>query len=354
MSCPKAHLAVVKKAGLCFNCLACHKVSQCPSKFTCRECRKKHHTSLCHAFTTAIEPAPRPQPTLTVTTSTDQTTSTVTTTATMSLSAAPTSVCLLKTAIANISAGQTTAEGHILFDEGAQRSFIAQELANQLQLQPYNYEHISVSSFGKQISTSKRLAVASISIHTLNKGNIPVSVIIVPKLAAPIRNSVRTHLDKLPYLQGLPLAHPVTSDENFHISILIGADFYWQFIQDKIVRGEGPTTIESRLGYLLSGPLPFPHSAYITCSQVLTLFCFTEEVDCDNFWQIESTATVPVKQNPDTEFLQQYLENNVTVQPNGTYSLKFPWKTNHPFLPSNYTICAKRTRSMANRLAKTP
>ena len=152
----------------------------------------------------------------------------------------------------------------------------------------------------------------------------------------------------------MPLAHPVTSDENFQISILIGADFYWLFIQDRIVRGEGPTAVESRLGYLLSGPLPFPHSVYITCSQVLTLSCITEEVDCDNFWQIESTAITPVKQNSDTEFLQQYLDNSVTVQPNGTYSLKFPWKTNHPTLPSNYTVCAKRTRSMAFRLAKTP
>ena len=31
----------------------------------------------------------------------------------------------------------------------------------------------------------------------------------------------------------------------------------------------------------------------------------------------------------------------------------FPWKTNHPPLPTNYTICARHTRSMANRLAKT-
>ena len=216
-----------------------------------------------------------------------------TATSTTSLSAISTSVCLLKIAIANVSAGQTTVEGHILFDEGAQRSFITQELANQLQLKPINHEQISFSSLGEQISASKRLVITSISIQTLNKGHIPVSVLILPNLAAPIRNSVRTHLDKLPYLQGLPLAHPVTSGENFQISILIGADFYWQFIQDRIVRGEGPTAVESRLGYLLSGPLPFPHSVYIMCSQVLTLSCITEEVDCDSFWQIESMTTTP-------------------------------------------------------------
>jgi len=148
----------------------------------------------------------------------------------------------------------------------------------------------------------------------VNKGHIPISVLIVPKLAAPIRNSVRAHLAQL---HGLPLAHPVTSDENFHISILIGADFYWQFIQDRIVRGEGPTAVQSRLGYLLSGSLLYSDSFYIACSQVLTLSCFTENVDCDQFWQIESVTTTPVKVNPDTEFLQHYLKNNITVQPNG-------------------------------------
>ena len=136
----------------------------------------------------------RSQPTPAVTTSTDQVTpatvitaaQTVSTTtqsedtptaaSTTPLSAISTSVCLLKTAIANVSAGQTTVERHILFDEGTQCSFITQELANQLQLKPINHEQISVSSFGKQISASKRLAVASISIQTLNKGHIPVPV----------------------------------------------------------------------------------------------------------------------------------------------------------------------------------
>lgn len=261
-------------------------------------------------------------------------------------------VCLLKTAIANVSAGQTTVEGHILFDEGAQRSFITQELANQLQLQSTHHENILVSSFGEQVSTSRRLAVATVFIQTLNKFHIPISVLIVPKLAAPIRNSVRAHLDKLPYLQALPPAHPVTNDENFRISILIGADYYWQFMQDRIVWGDGPTAVESRLGYPLSGPLPTTQSTHIIRSQVLTFSCITEDTDCDHFWTVESMGTTPVKQSSDTEFLQQNFDNNISLQPDGTYCLKFPWKTSHPTLPSNYTICAKRTRSMIYRLAK--
>jgi len=114
------------------------------------------------------------------------------------LSALHNSICLLKTAIADISAGVTTVEGHILFDEGAQRSFIAQELANSLQLQPPRHELILVSTFGAQVSMPKKFAVATICIHTLNSAQIPVSVLIVPRLATPVCNSTCACLSQLP------------------------------------------------------------------------------------------------------------------------------------------------------------
>ena len=44
---PQDRLAIVKKNNLCFNCLAHHKVIQCTSKYRCRKCKRKHHTSLC-------------------------------------------------------------------------------------------------------------------------------------------------------------------------------------------------------------------------------------------------------------------------------------------------------------------
>ena len=59
VSSPKERLAIIRNAGLCFNCLGHHKLSQCTSKFSCRECHKKHHTSLCHAFTVTFEPPPQ-------------------------------------------------------------------------------------------------------------------------------------------------------------------------------------------------------------------------------------------------------------------------------------------------------
>ena len=162
-------------------------------------------------------------------------------------------------------------------------------------------------------------------VHTLNDNLIPISALIIPKLAAPIHNSVHTHLRSIPYLQKLPLAHPVTGDENFEISVLIGA---WKFIQDHIIRGDGPTVVKSQLGYLLSGPLTLPQPVETATMHIAILSCTTDKElsnqNLSSFWQSESAATAMTSNVPNDMFFQQYMRTHITVQPDGTYSLQFP------------------------------
>ena len=44
----RRRLDIVRQNNLCFNCLARHKISQYASKFQCRNCKRKHHKSLCN------------------------------------------------------------------------------------------------------------------------------------------------------------------------------------------------------------------------------------------------------------------------------------------------------------------
>ena len=66
------------------------------------------------------------------------------------------------------------------------------------------------------------------------------------------------------------------------------------------------------------------------------------------------TEATTTKDDPDKEFLRSYMECSISCKPNGSYSLKFPWKDSYPPLPSNYNVCERRTRSLARRLAETP
>ena len=129
----------------------------------------------------------------------------------------------------------------------------------------------------------------------------------------------------MPYLQGLELAHPVTSEHNFEISLLIGTDYYWSFIQDHIVRGEGPTAQQSKLGYLLSGPVP--SSLQEASSSILLQLTSTtttpKEPDLEQFWSVEAIGTT-VNKSSDPSFLKTYQETCIHQSPTGMYVAKFP------------------------------
>lgn len=62
----------------------------------------------------------------------------------------------------------------------------------------------------------------------------------------------------------------------------------------------------------------------------------------------------PTIEDPDKQLLESYIQTSITCQQDGSYSLKFPWKENHPPLPTNYNICNRRIRSLTRRLAQTP
>jgi len=137
-----------------------------------------------------------------------------------------TPICLLKTAIAPVIGDDTQVNANILFDEGAQRSFICSHLAEKLHIVPSTTAQIALSSLGNDSPSFQTLGLATIQIQVLTGDLIPVSVLIVPKIATPIQNSCQINLDNLLYLRGLKLANPVTDDDEFLVSILIGADYY--------------------------------------------------------------------------------------------------------------------------------
>ena len=56
-------------------------------------------------------------------------------------------VCLLKTAVTQVNAGGLQTEASILFDEGAQRSFVSDKLAKELKISPQLTENVSISAF---------------------------------------------------------------------------------------------------------------------------------------------------------------------------------------------------------------
>lgn len=168
-----------------------------------------------------------------------------------SFTSSPRSHVLLKTAIAPASADRRNFNSaNVLLDEGAQRSFITQNLAQKLNLKPHSTETLTISGFGESNKKVRHLDVATVFLQAKNLELVPINVLIVPQIAHPINVFTRDQAN-YPYLRGLKLAHPIEIDGEFQISILVGADYYWNIVGDKVIRGQGPTAVESKFGFLL-------------------------------------------------------------------------------------------------------
>ena len=162
--------------------------------------------------------------------------------------------CLLKTAIADVCAEGNYCKANILLDEGAQRSFISQKLANCLNIRSNEQQDICLSSFGGATSPVK-LQVTSVYLETRSGDEISMSVLVVPTIAAPLQHMTYPPASHFPHLQDLTFVHPVMDIKGFEISLLIGADYYWSVVENTIIRGDGPTAMKSKLSFLLSGPV---------------------------------------------------------------------------------------------------
>ena len=73
-----------------------------------------------------------------------------------------------------------------------------------------------------------------------------MNVLIVSQMASPIQNYTRS-VRHISHLENLKLANPYTGDEMFEVEMLIGADYFWDVVEDKIIRGDGPTTMKSNI-----------------------------------------------------------------------------------------------------------
>ena len=124
-------------------------------------------------------------------------------------------------------------------------------------------------------------------------------------------------------------------------------------MKDTVIHGQGPTAVESKLGYLISGPLQtncVNHTdTAVNLLQTLSSTTAAEH-DLEHFWSLESIGISPPTEMDNQELLQR---SSITTMSDGSYSAKFPWKEDYPELLSNYGSCARRTRAMVRHLAQT-
>ena len=154
-------MEILKREKRCFNCLAPrHNAKQCNSRYTCFNCKGKHHSSICAQRITEAKHAPPPTPTPDA-----------------HVALAPTcSPVILKTATAQVQYANRQTSVNILFDEGSQRTFLTEEAAKSLHIDIADcaMESLKIATFGHDQSQQRKYPIVSIQLLTQQR-TVPLS-----------------------------------------------------------------------------------------------------------------------------------------------------------------------------------
>ena len=205
----------------------------------------------------------------------------------------------------------------------------------KLNLQRLGSEVVHLAAFGAESKTVGHFDTARVYPITDHSEKIAIDVLIVPTIAVPVRNQIRATAH-LPYLQGLKLGHSVSKDDIFHITLLIGVNKYWEIIEDHVIRGDGPTAVQSKIRFLLSGQFTLTSSPKTTDYIMNVILTPPSSEDTKRFWKLESIGIQPSKEEQVSSYLESYKTNCINFN-NGRYTASLPWKPDQPDLPDNDT-----------------
>ena len=342
----RTRIQIIRRKGLCFRCLARgHVKSQCRSPKACSRCFKKHHVSICNQ--TIQNPSRE-----------DRGSGNPEMTNDVSLLIRSSSSVVMPTAKAILHSPDSTKEMavRILFDSGSNKTFIRQDVCNQLGIESIAKHKLLVNTFGKDISEEHECGAVRFSIRKPDGQDLfELNGFTVASICG---TQMSAALGQFPHFNGLDLADSVDIRDPSpeEISILVGADQFYDFVLGEVRRGGyGPAAISSKLGWMACGPLSLAddskssHMDDSLTTHVSILHCDSVLKELHKFWDLEHIGITGNEEIP--PFLSLPIK-----MVDGRYETPLPWKDDKQTLklPSNFGLASRRLRSTLRYLKSQP
>ena len=246
---------IARKFNKCFNCLYTgHRQSECRSSGRCRRCNRKHHTALCSNQQTPANENRTDSDQARNRSSTNhnnQSFQGLTTATTWEANSA----VLLQIAEAELRKplGSKIVKANVFFDLGSQFSYLLQEVKNELDLDIVRHDVLEQNTFGR--TQSETVSSEVVTVQILKNGFSKDITLHTSRYICGELPSFKLSKRKKQELGKITLAHPRCMNDGSHaISLLIGADLYWEFVGvESITTSFGMRANNSKLGWLLSG-----------------------------------------------------------------------------------------------------
>ena len=348
---------LLKKGNRCYNCLGKgHASHQCKSKYRCYHCKERHNSSICEKEKDAAADNNEPNPEVNNISLLDE----------ESDDEGDTDVVLLKTAYCEISSQQqqpmTMNHGRLLFDDCSQKSYISKEFAEKLGLKAIHRRAVIINGTCAT-STRKMCDVVEFYVQIDEAPHqIKVKARVLDQICHPIPlQPVRSCLQNYRHLKGLKIADFHRDNDTLEIDVLIGGDFYYTFMEDRVIRGgKGePTAVKSKVGWLLSGPVRERSiiSHFSNLSTITTLNSAQIEGPVSDlndgiskFWDLD-TVGIRNSENPVSE---KFLDEIKFDEIDRKYEVKLPWKPSQESIPNNYENAARSLKYQITSMKKNP
>ena len=245
---------IVRRSNRCYNCLIVgHRQTECRNSGRCRGCHGKHHTSLCNQ---------RQQPTHTHQQggavggqNAERGNTQINQGLTTAIAWEGKGPVLLQMATAELRKphGVKSISVNIFLDLGSQLSYCTNKIKKDLNLDVKANDVLDVNTFGTNDSNVLPADVVTLQIDKdgfTKEINVHTTDVICADL--PSFNISKRRLQEIGQIK---LAHPPSKYNGSHkISLLIGADLYWEFVGvEMITTSYGLRASSSKLGWLLSG-----------------------------------------------------------------------------------------------------
>jgi hypothetical protein len=332
---------IVTSKRLCFRCLGTgHYSMNC--SVSCSKCRGGHHFLLCKE-----RPASEKS-------GSEKMSGAVTNVSHSGVAVrSEKSSTLMQVVTVNVCGQNGVVQANVLFDSGADRSYISSSLVRKVQPSFVGTDLVACATFGSsKAGQSKLRSVYSVDLEGLKQGSTKLVATEVDSVCAPVFRK-RVPFDILKSFSHVELSQNYDVDSELSIDILIGLDYYWQLVLPEFVSGQkGIVAQKTVFGWILSGVYRDESvSPKVNVAHQLLCICDITDADVRNFWELDILSD---KSAENSSVLRDF-ENQVSYE-DGRYVVALPWTQpcRREELVDNFDLATYRLKSLMKKLDSNP
>ncbi|XP_037944433.1 uncharacterized protein LOC119677234 [Teleopsis dalmanni] len=221
-----------------------------------------------------------------------------------------------------------------IMDNGSQRTYITEELVNNLNMPVIGYEEFKILGFGELNENKSAKRFKQVLFHIKSQyydKDIEISATVVPQICSDFLPVPNVQGKKYKFIENKLAEKIIVSKQILSgINLLIGQDNYWIFNTHKVKRitdslTDSLTAVDTYFGWTIQGGKGTKNCVNYNFNIIET----DKDFNLTKFWDLEAIGII---NNDDTA-----ISNTVTSikKIDGRYTINLPWKLEKSKLNNN-------------------